>query len=478
MKFLLILSAALILLAAVLLIRALRFRPREEERVEAAPVSLDRDKIIDNFREMIRCRTVSNRDTSLVDYGEFDRFEALLASRYPKIHALTEKTKISTTGLLFRLAGQSSEKPTVLMAHYDVVPVEEDCWEKPPFEAVLEDGVIWGRGTLDTKGTLCAVMESVEQALENGYVPKNDLYLAFSGEEETDGPTCRAMVSYLEERGVRPALVLDEGGAVVDKVFPGVECPCALIGVAEKGSMSFDLSLIAEGGHASTPPPHTILGRLCRAATAIEKNPFPGRLTPVSRRMFDAMGRHSGFGYRLIFANLWFFFPILDRIARKSGGDMNALLRTTVAVTRMSGSKAYNVLPSKASLGINVRILAGDTMESVRERILKLAKDEEIAIHVKGGMDPSIISDTDCEGWDAVCTATRATWPGILVSPYLMMACSDSRYYCRISDKVYRFSAMYLSKQERDSIHGHNEKIPVDTLIRAVEFYARLLPML
>ena len=475
MKLLWLIPAALAVLLAVILIRALRFRPAADPLPAAEPVELDGEKIVADFRDMIRCRTVSDRDESLVDRGEFARFEALLAERFPRIHGAAQKERIGKTGLLFYLPGKSAARPSVCMAHYDVVPVEEEGWEKPPFDAVLEDGVIWGRGTLDTKATLCGIMEAAEALLADGYVPENDLYFSFSGEEEIDGDTCRDIVSYLEAKGVRPEMVLDEGGAVVDKVFPGVSQPCAMVGIAEKGGLSLEFSLTSEGGHASTPPAHTILGRLCEAVTRLERKPFPSQLSEPTRAMFDTLGRHSTFLYRVIFANLWCFFPVLDNMAKKSGGDMNALLRTTSAVTRMEGSRAYNVLPPKASLGVNIRLLGRDTVESACARMKDVIRNDKIQIRVVSGMNPSITSSIRCEGWETVKAAIRKTWPDALVSPYLMMACSDSRHYCRITDKVYRFSAMHLSREERATIHGHNERIPVETLLKTVEFYTHLL---
>ena len=473
-----IVLAALILLVAVILIRTLRFKPAPVPKEQAEEIELNREKIVADMVDMIRCKTISNRDDSKTDWAEFGKFRILLNERFPKVRAACHIELISKSGILYHLPGKSSEKPSVCMAHYDVVPVEESGWSKPAFEGVVEDGCIWGRGTLDTKGTLCGLMEALELLLAEGYVPENDLYLSFSGEEEVDGISCAEIVSYLEKKGVKPAIVLDEGGAVVDHVFPGVPGQCAMIGIAEKGGVNLDFTLESEGGHASTPPAHTILGQLSEAVTRIENNPFPYQMTKPAAEMFDTLGRHSTFLYRMIFANLWCFSPVLNLISRKTGGELNAMLRTTVAVTCMEGSKAYNVLPPKASFGINMRLLGRDTVESAVAYLKKIICNDKINISVVSAMSPSPDSVTDCEEWEKLRKAVRQTWPEALVSPYLMMACSDSRNYCRISNRVYRFSAMYLSKEERAMIHGNNERIPIDTLLTTVKFYIRLLKQL
>ena len=469
--------ALIVILLAFILIRTLRFKPRKDRdpAVLDDEVTFDRDRAVENLRALVRCRTVSYLDPALEDDAEFEKLIALLPERYPNVFAVCSFERMPDRGLLFKWSGREAGDPAILMAHYDVVPVDEEGWDKPPFEGVLEDGVLWGRGTLDTKVTMNGVLTAADHLIGQGFVPLHDVYFAFSGGEEISAPGAAHIVDRFAEEGITPAMVVDEGGAVVENVFPGLKEPCALIGIGEKGFMNVRLTATSKGGHASAPKPGSPVPTLARACCRVEENPFKCRLTKPVAELFDTLGRRSNFLYRMVFANLWCFLPVLDLISRKSGGEMNALLRTTVAFTRMEGSTAANVIPPKASMVCNIRLNPSDSVENAMAQLRRTVNDLSVELEAFQAMEPSRISRTDCAGWDKVASAVASTWRGAAVSPYLMIQGSDSRHYGRISDRVYRFSAMDLTGEERATIHGHNERIRVETVHRCVEFYIRLI---
>lgn len=460
---------------AIIVVRACMFKPSSEKKVEADSFSADTKAAAEHLRQMVRLKTVSSVEESQVDLGEFEKFRALLRTLYPHVYAACEYSEIGRHGMLLKWTGHSAERPSVLMAHYDVVPADPAEWDEPPFEGVIKGGELWGRGTLDTKCTLMGVMEAAESLIARGFTPKNDVYFAFGGDEEVMGGDAPAIVAELERRGVHPVFVLDEGGAIVEKVFPGVDQPAALIGIAEKGSAFLDLTAVGKGGHASAPPARQSVGVLARALDRIARRPMPFVMTPPARELFDLMGRHSSFVYKLIFANLWCFRPALDLICKKSGGELNALVRTTCALTRLSGAEAYNVLPNQSRAGVNARVICGETVESVRQRMERAIGDPNVRVTVVEGNDPSPVSPTSGEPWERLSAAIRQTYPGVLVAPYLMLACSDSRHYCRICPNVYRFSGMPLSKEQRGMIHNRNERIPLSLIPDMVAFFGRVL---
>lgn len=471
------LAVLLAVFLAIIFIRTALFKPKAQPSPIEKPEVFDKQAAVDALARLVRHKTVSYRDASLEDDSQFENLIKELEVLYPNVHKTCAKERFEGRGLLYKWSGKSDSAPVVLMAHYDVVPVDESGWEKPPFEAILEDGVLWGRGTLDTKGTLNGVLFAANTLIEQGFVPENDIYFAFSGSEEVSGDGAPAIVDYFEKNNIVPSMVLDEGGAVVENVFPGVKKPCAVIGIAEKGIIDVSFEAKSKGGHASAPGPHTPIGTLSRACTRVEEKPFKMKLSAPAKEMFDTLGRHSTLLYRVIFANMWCFSPVLDMLGKKGGGEINALLRTTVAFTQATGSPAPNVIPPKAQMVANIRLSPLDPVDGALEYLKKVVDDRDVEISKIYGMNPSRISTTNCDAWDKISLAVASTWNGALVSPYLMIQCSDSRHYGRISDKVFRFCAMDLTKEERSTIHGHNERIRVECIHRCVEFYMRLMRM-
>lgn len=314
-----ILEVAVFALVSVLFIRTAIFKAQKVEDREVDEISVDGYAAAHALAEMIRCKTVSSRDKSLEDEREFEKFKNLLPTLFPKVYSICELIEVGDRSILIRWRGKSSESPTVLMAHYDVVSAEEGAWEKPAFDGVIENGVLWGRGAIDTKVTLNAILFAAEKLIKEGFTPERDIYMAFGGDEEINGHGVADIVRLFVERKIEPGIVLDEGGAVVEGVFPGVKQPCTLVGIAEKGMLNIEYSALSGGGHSSSPEPHTPIGKLCCACVRVESRPFKFRITPPAKKMFDVLGRHSSFAYRLIFANLWFFSPMLSLMTKNPG---------------------------------------------------------------------------------------------------------------------------------------------------------------
>ncbi len=469
------LLAALLVFAAVIALRTRNFTPRSQPALTKEEVRFDKDAAVEALARLVRCRTVSYNDHSLEDQEEFDKLIALLPELYPRVFDVCSVQQLPDRALLLRWPGRNQGDPAVLMAHYDVVPVNEENWEKPPFAAVLEDGVLWGRGTLDTKVTLNGILSAANYLIGKGYRPENDIFFAFSGGEEVNGQGAVNIVQYFMDHHVQPAIVVDEGGAVVENVFPGVKAPCGLIGIAEKGMLNVQFRIVSAGGHASAPRPHTPIGVLAAACKRVEDHPFQAHIAGPAEQMFDTLGRHSSLLYRLIFANMWCFGWVIDLLGRLSGGEMNALVRTTVAFTQMEGGPARNVIPSEARMVANMRLNPHDDVARALGHLRHTVKNPDVEIRALEGFNPSPISETNCPAWDKVASAVANTWPGCIVSPYLMVKCSDSRHYGKLCRHVYRFSAMDLTAEERATIHGTNERIRVESIGKAVEFYIRLM---
>ena len=466
----------LVAIIGICIYRTTKFVPYTEEVREVQEVEFDGEAAIKALGELVKCKTVSYYDHEKEDDAEFKKLISKLPKLYPNVSKQLELKKFKVgRALLYHWKGKTQGPATVFMAHYDVVPVDETQWKHEPFKAEIIDGVMWGRGTLDTKVTFNGIMSAGENLLKQGFVPEHDIYFAFSGGEEVSGPGANEIVQYFKDNNVELGCVIDEGGAVVKDIFPGVKEECGLIGIAEKGLMNLKFTVNSDGGHASAPAPHTPVGVLSRACQRVENHPFKMHLEGPASLMFDTLGRHSSTLYRVIFANLWLFKPVLDLLCKKKGGELNALVRTTCAFTQMSGSEAPNVVPPKASMVANFRLNPSDTTNEAVEYIRKTIKDKKVNVEMLEGDNPSRVSSVDCDGYKKVKAAVEDTWKGCIVAPYLMVQCSDSRHYSCISDKVYRFSAMDLTADERKTIHGNDEHIRLETINHAVEFFYRVM---
>lgn len=465
------------LLLGVILVRTLLFQPNQVIKVSTENAEIDEKKVVEHFSELIQLKTVSSINPDEMDMTVFKMFQNKLDELYPVVTSTCHKELIGPTGVLYRWKGKDSKQVTVLMSHYDVVPADATSWEKDPFSGLVEEGVIWGRGTIDTKVTLLGILESSEKLMTEGFIPEQDIYFSFTGDEETSGTTTPEIVETFNKRGINPYLVIDEGGVVLKDVFPGVSKQIALVGIGEKGYLDVEITGTSPGGHSSAPPSKTLTGDIARLITNIEKKSMKSHLTPPVLEMFDRLGRHSTLLYRIIFGNMWLFAPLLKLMFHKQGGQMNALIRTTTAVTKIEGSNAFNVLPPKGSIGVNCRILNTDTVESTLSHLKSLTQSEfeYTKIEVR---EASPITPTDSKQWQLMEEVIGDMWPEAVLSPYLMIAATDSRHYNLISEHVMRFAPISLTEDELNMIHSNNERIRTETVIECVQFYTKLIKRL
>jgi len=439
-------------------------------------------RAVQRLQALIRVPTVSRPDLDQVDTAAFDAFVAELARQYPLLHQRLELTRVHTHGLLFHWRGTSSEPPVVLMAHLDVVPVE-GTWQHDAFSGDVADGRVWGRGTLDDKGSLAGICEAVETLLERDFVPARDVWLSFGCDEEVYGTAAEQAVAELKRRDVRPWLVLDEGGAVAHDAFTGVGRPVAVVGVTEKGVMSVELRVEGRGGHASTPTRMGPTARLARAITRLERSPMPARLPAPTVELFRRLAPHAPLPQRALMANAGRLGPALARVLTALGPESAAMVRTTIAVTTLSGSPAINVIAQTARAGVNIRTALGDTSETVIAHLRKAIGDDRVEIDVVEAYEPCPVSpystaESSDAAFDLLEETIREVFPDAIPAPYVMMASTDSRTFTEICDRVYRFTPFRMTKAQREAIHSYDEHLGVDDFLDGVRWYQRLVERL
>ncbi|PQZ92176.1 acetylornithine deacetylase [Arthrobacter sp. MYb227] len=436
-------------------------------------------QIAEKLAQLIQCRTVSHPDRDEEDRAEFTRHVELLNQLFPAIADVVEQHTVGITGQLWHWKGQSDAKPLVLMAHQDVVPVESEAdWEFAPFEGIIANGWIHGRGVLDDKGDLTCILQAAEELAQIDFTPRQDVYFFFGDCEEIAGPTATEAVEFLRNRGITPWMVIDEGGAIAHEAFPGVKIPVGVIGVSEKGIMDLLLEAQDSGGHASAPPNFGAVQRIARAITRLQRKPFPAIIHPVTEAMFKRLGENTPGVTGTVLKTIARPGRLPGELLARVGAEPAAMVRTTVAATELEGSDGTNVLARRAAVTLNIRISVTESVASTVEGIRKRISDPQIKHTVLTASEPSPISPVDSDQFALIESCMKDSHPEALPVPYLMMAATDSRFFTGISEHVYRFAPLAMDKQQRGAIHGTNESVAIEELAKGVQFYSKLLKAL
>jgi carboxypeptidase PM20D1 len=478
----LILVGLVALVVAIALVRTLMTPALDDQAVNAVEqIDIDTMAAANRLGEAIRIETVSTQFGREDRRAPFVAFREWIETTYPTFNEVASLEIIGKYSLFYTWPGSDpSLEPILLMSHMDVVPIApgtEAAWDVDPFSGKVADGFIWGRGAIDTKGSLVAILEGAEHLATQGYQPRRTVHFAFGHDEELGGLFGNQKIAeMLEERGVRLHWVADEGGILANGLVPGVEGrSVAMVGVAEKGYVTLDLTATATGGHSSMPPAQTAIGELARAIDRLQNNQFDGKLEGTAAMLLDAIAPATPFVQRLALTNRWLFGPILNP-AMLGSPTTAAMMRTTIAPTMINAGVKENVLPASASVKVNFRIHPRDTVESIVAHVTNAIDDENIKVSVfNPGREASLVSPTDSEGYQIISQTIQDSFPGTIVAPNLVVGGTDSRYYETVSDNIYRFIPIILGSEDTARFHGTNERITVENLGQAVRYYIRLI---
>lgn len=434
---------------------------------------IDVDTHAKHLSQIISVPTVSIRGQN--DKTQIYKLHELFEEIYPNIHRVCERTDIDGA-LLYRWKGrESGRKPILLMSHQDVVPAEGK-WKYDAFSGKIAEGKIWGRGAVDTKGALCAILESIEELIKEGFTPLCDVYVASSNNEEITGDGAVKTVEYLYEKGIRFDLVMDEGGSVMSCEDSGkgrMTAQNAMIGILEKGRANIKFTATSRGGHASVPFNNNPFSKLGKLIYIIEhKNPFKKRITKPAIIQYRAMAPYMHhFRHRLLYGNLWLFRPIAPYIMHRLGGPAGAVVKTTCIFTMAQGSKGANVIPETASVTANCRFMTHESLLPSYKKLGKLCDKLGISMEMLTGFDIAPMADMKCYAYKYVGRRIKETFGDIPQIPYVMLAGTDARHYTKICDCVLRFVPLMMTGAQLNSAHAINENINVESLERAVVFY-------
>jgi carboxypeptidase PM20D1 len=477
-----LLLIVVVLLAAVLLVNTLRLPNHQLAIVPPAPaLPLVPDSVTAHLAGALRIPTVSRTRYADTDTVAFDQFGAYLQRTFPLVHQQLKLQTFNHYGRLYEWPGtDASLKPLLLLAHQDVVPVlpgTEGQWASPPFAGRVANGYLYGRGALDDKLNVIGQLEAVEYLLRTHYRPRRTVLLAFGHDEETLGLRGAATIAAaLQKRYPAFEMVLDEGGLIKSDGVAGLTQPIALVGVSEKGYLTLELSAAGPGGHASMPPTLTSVGRVAAAVAQLEAQPFPARLDGGLSGMLAYLAPAVPFGKRVVFANQWLFGPLIKKsLAATPSG--NAAMRTTTAPTIIRGGDKDNVLPAEATATVNFRLLPGDSVGAVIQRVKEIINDPQIRVRTLGqGHNAAPVSGTDNAAFQALHRTIKSVFSQALVAPYVGVSATDARAYAPLCPQAtYRFMPLLMDQAAIESLHGTNERLRPAAYQDVVRFYAALI---
>lgn len=474
---LLIVMGIFLLFVIVTVFNALTIKSKQPTP-STTKIEINEEQAVQRLSESITYKTISYQDRSKFDFAEFDQFITFLLESYPTAHLQLELEKINGYALMYKWKGSDSTKnPIGLISHYDVVPVlegTEENWEQEAFSGAVINGKIWGRGTLDDKIGVLGILEAVEYLLNKGYEPNRDIYLMFGFDEEIGGDEgAYAMSQTLKDRGITFEFILDEGGAVVENMVPGVDKPVGVVGISEKGTATAELIIEGSGGHSSQPKNQTNIGRIAKAIARLEDTQFKGELQGPGEDLFEFVAPEMNFGMKYVFSNKFIFKPIIEHILLQQPASA-ALIRTTIAPTIFQAGEQYNALPEKATAIINLRLMPGDSLEEVKRFIVNTIDDEEIRVMLNGN-EATKVSSIDSWEFKTIQQAARNIYPDAVIAPYLMFAGSDARQYDIVTDNTYRFLPVQITSEDLNRMHGTNEHVSIENYMNAIKFYVEII---
>lgn len=460
-------------------IRALQMESRQVSASTTTEVAVPSDAP-QHLSRAIRARTITKREPEALDSAAYRKVYEVLNGAFPTLVETLDTTHVNDLSRLYTWTGTDTSKaPIVLMAHVDVVPVEPETrgqWTHPPFSGRIEDGFVWGRGALDDKASAVAMFEALAILRRSDVHPERTIHVALGHDEEVGGPNgARALADHITAGGTRPAIVVDEGGAITKGALPGLDRPLAVVGVAEKGYLSVELQAEAPGGHSSAPPDTTSIEVLNEALARLLDDPPPARLDGVMGQTLDYVAPEMGFSMRLALANRWLTAPALTWALSQEPAT-EAAIRTVQVPTRLDAGVKDNVIPSSATATVNYRILPSQSVDSVLDHIRSATEGLPITIETGQASEPTPVSAVGDSTFRVLQRTIReVTSDSVVVAPYLVPGATDSRHYASATDHVYRFLPYTLTPEDRGRIHGTDERISIDDYETMIRFYVQLL---